>query len=58
MQGWLVVHNNNMLIGKMRYDMVDFYEHGNLEMPFESSMCFYRLCGSLPQRRSGSEQPD
>lgn len=43
MQGWLIQRDSNMLIGKLLYDMVDFYEHSGLETPFDSSMRIYRL---------------
>lgn len=62
MQGWLIGRDTNMLIGKLLYDMVDFYERGNLETPFESSMRIYRLFDLLltptTQERAASSPID
>lgn len=43
MQGWLIQRENNVMIGKLLYDMVEFYEHGGIETSFDSSMRIYRL---------------
>ncbi|MCB6366115.1 AraC family transcriptional regulator [Intestinibacillus massiliensis] len=42
-QGWLIRRESNMMVGKLLYDMVDFYERGGIETPFESSMRIYRM---------------
>jgi AraC family transcriptional regulator len=42
-QGWLIQRENNMMIGKMLYDMVDFYVHDGIETGFDSSMRIYHM---------------
>lgn len=42
-QGWLIQRESNMMIGKLLYDMVAFYEQGGIETSFESSMRIYQL---------------
>lgn len=42
-QGWLLGRDTNMLIGKQLYDMVQFYDQGGIDTPFDSSMRIYRL---------------
>lgn len=43
LQGWLIQRENNVVIGKLLYDMVDFHERGGLETSFDSSMRIYKL---------------
>lgn len=42
-QGPLIQGENNVLIGHLLYDMVDFYVHNGIETMFESSMRIYQL---------------
>lgn len=42
-QGWLIQRESNMMVGKLLYDMVDFYERGGIETSFDSSMRIYKL---------------
>lgn len=42
-QDWLIQRESNMMIGKLLYDMVDFYARGGIESSFDSSMRIYRL---------------
>ncbi len=42
-QGPLIQGENNVLIGHLLYDMVDFYTHGGIETMFQSSMRIYQL---------------
>ncbi len=47
LHGWLMCRDNNMLIGQLLYEMVDFYDQNGLETNFESSERIYRLFGLL-----------
>lgn len=42
-QGSLIQGENNILIGHLLYDMVDFYSHNGIETMFQSSMRIYQL---------------
>ena len=42
-QGWLLQRETNVQIGKLLHDMVEFYERGGIETPFDSSVRIYRL---------------
>ena len=56
-RGWLLQRNSNILIGKLLYDMVEFYDHDQVETPFESSMRIYRLFELLlaPKRKEKAQ---
>lgn len=41
--GWLMHRENNMMIGKLIYDMIKFYEQNGVESPFQRSMRIYKL---------------
>lgn len=43
LHGWLIRRDNNLLIGNLLYDMVQFYEHDGIESDIQSSMRIYRL---------------
>lgn len=59
-QGPLIQRENNVLIGHLLYDMVDFYSKGGIETMFQSSMRIYQLFEYLlaPQNQQmKDEQP-
>lgn len=45
--GWLIRRDGNLQIAELIHDMVEFYERGGVETPFEMSMRVYRLLGLL-----------
>ena len=45
--GWLIRRDSNLQIAELIHDMVELYERGGVETPFEMSMRVYRLIGLL-----------
>ena len=41
--GWHIQREGNLMIGKLLYDMVEFYESGGIESMFASSARIYQL---------------
>lgn len=52
--GPLIHHKNNLLIGNLLYDMVDFHQNNGLETMFQSSMRIYQIFEHLliPQKNA------
>lgn len=57
--GPLIRRENNMLVEKLLYDMVQFYQENNVETPFQSSMRVYKLFELLlmPEKHYAQEDP-
>ena len=56
-EGWLIRRDRNLKIGELIHDMVEFYERGGVETPFETSMRVYRLMEPLMAPNAQERRP-